>query len=194
MMNKKNKTKNIRDKKACISTKQGFTLIEVLIAMFIFVLIMTMVSASFSGFLKNYASSKKNHKSTETAQLVMNLMTKTIRTSSNVVINAGGAEIDLYDNFSKKCVVYAYDGAGKKMIYGSADPAIIDDPNSCNFAGIVASGLDSVLTSGSITRFSSFKITSPDAERVTILFEIQEPGQKETTSIESTVSIRNKSN
>jgi prepilin-type N-terminal cleavage/methylation domain-containing protein len=180
---KKQKTKN--------NFQAGFTLVEVMVAMFIFVLIMTMVSSSFGGFLKKYAGSKRAQKATETAQFVMTTMAKTLRTSSNVSIvsDAIKTEIRLFDNSNQTCVVYRYNKAAKQMKYGSA-PA--SDPTSCGSATIT---VDSDLNSpGTITGFSATGTdldSVSDSGKITISFKIQEDAADTATSIQSTVSVRN---
>lgn len=105
-MKKKNKTK-----KDCLPRKQGFSLIETLIAVFIFSLVMTMLIQIFVGFLKNYTKSRTTQRDIENVQYAMNLMAKTIRTSD--VPNFSGQMTSFmvfdYSQTAGNCIRYTYD-------------------------------------------------------------------------------------
>lgn len=91
-----------------IAVKSGFSLIEMLISIFVFSFAMTMVIGSFSGFLKTYANAKKAQRSSESAQYAINLMAKTIRSSTISQLVSGDNKILIFDNLSSRCVAYKY--------------------------------------------------------------------------------------
>lgn len=165
------------------TNKRGFTLVEVLVAMFVFVLMATMLAASFGSFLKTYFNAKKLQKSTETAQYVMNLIAKTARTSMDINATVPG-EIKMYDNSTGNCIYYKYVASSKKMLYGANQPATPGDRGTCAFPAPT-----SELTSDSIV---AFKALHDDINgKLSLLCKVQETGQPNAISIESTVSIRN---
>lgn len=93
--------------------KSGFTLIESMIAIFIFSLAAAMLSGAFSGFFKTYVDAKKTQRNTESSQFAMNVMAKTIRgsiVSTNFVDNSSVDNILVFDNSRSTCVVYKYIG------------------------------------------------------------------------------------
>ncbi|MFA5777503.1 MAG: prepilin-type N-terminal cleavage/methylation domain-containing protein [Parcubacteria group bacterium] len=104
--------------------KKGFSLLEVMTAMFIFVLVMMAVSISFSSLFGGYSSAKSIQKDLESAQYSMNLMAKSLRTSSIVDPNSPGnvSRIIFYNYSEKKCVSYRFNEGKLQM-------AEVDDPN-----------------------------------------------------------------
>ena len=90
-------------------TKKGFTLLETLIAVFIFALAMVMISGAFANLLKNYAQAKKTQKNIENAEYAINLMAKTLRTSRLVVTNNFfPLRVFDYSQTSNNCIEYNY--------------------------------------------------------------------------------------
>jgi prepilin-type N-terminal cleavage/methylation domain-containing protein len=66
------------------NSKKGFTLIEVIVAMSIFAMMIVSFSVAFSGSFFAYRNSRAIEKNLEEAQNEMNLMAKTMRTSTIV--------------------------------------------------------------------------------------------------------------
>ncbi|EKE19312.1 MAG: hypothetical protein ACD_9C00051G0002 [uncultured bacterium] len=125
-----NKKKNI-----FLKNKSGFSLVEALVAVFIFALTITMLTSSFSNFLKTFANAKKIQKSTESAQYAMNLMAKTIRSSMiDPIFVSGGNQIKLFDYSSSKCVIYKYETGTLKIATAGDNGASIVDISNCNLA------------------------------------------------------------
>jgi len=89
----------------------GFTLVETMLAVFIFTLSMALLSSIFASFMKNYSVVKKNQKNLENAQYALNLMQKTIRTSvlantgaqGKIDFDAEGKMLKMYDESQSKC-------------------------------------------------------------------------------------------
>lgn len=90
--------------------KKGFTLIEVLVAMFIFTLIMLAVIISFSNLFRSYRDSKDIQEDLDNAQYAMNLVMKSLRTSSIMEDGDSGSgdSILIYDYSQKKCISYSF--------------------------------------------------------------------------------------
>jgi prepilin-type N-terminal cleavage/methylation domain-containing protein len=101
-----------KNRKKTSTDKQGFTLIELLLAVFIFSLVMITAVFLFVRFVTFQKRATGIQQNMENARYAMELMAKTIRTSS-VVSCAGAAtcpptaeSIELYDYSQNKCVRY----------------------------------------------------------------------------------------
>jgi prepilin-type N-terminal cleavage/methylation domain-containing protein len=92
--------------------KSGFSLVETLIAVALFSFVATMIGGSFASFLRNYIDLKKSQREMESAQYAMNLITKTIRTSTIAAGNVDGQVIKMLDHSSGQCVIFKYAGSG----------------------------------------------------------------------------------
>jgi prepilin-type N-terminal cleavage/methylation domain-containing protein len=119
----------------------GFTLVEVIVAMFIFVLVMSSSTVVFAKIFKSYGDAKDIQDSVEDAQYAMNLMAKTFRTSSVVASNPG--IIIFFDHSQDKCMAYLFDDDNLNKFISS------DDFDNCEIASF--SGAGTVMTSGTVT-------------------------------------------
>ena len=119
--------KNQKMKKNQIAIRKGFTLIETFISVAIFALAATMFLGSFSSFLKNSVAAKKAQRNAESAQYAMNLMAKTIRTSTlnPAFSNTSAIQLKMYDNSQGSCVFYIY-GSGVLALRTAAGNNIAD--------------------------------------------------------------------
>jgi prepilin-type N-terminal cleavage/methylation domain-containing protein len=182
-----------------IKNKRGFSLLEVLAAMFIFVLIMMAVSMSFSSLFGGYSSAKSIQKDLENAQYSMNLMAKSLRTSS--VINSCASspcnitDITVY-NYSKlsgKCERYVFTGG--KIRHGYATNAEIDSDKTKCLSTTVANGLLTDLTSNNISNAVFSVVPSNDTAgsevlgKVTISMKIS-GARNDVAKIQTSVSLR----
>lgn len=181
-------------------TKQGFSLVEVIISVFIFSLAMVLLTGSFASFFKNYANQKKLQKNFENAQYVTNLMAKTIRTSH--ILNSSGTfslrnnNLNIYDYSQGKCISYrlAERSLGHYALQGiERDPATAGDPNSCSFPN----GEFSDLTSGIINNvyvvvYPTNATTDPiELGKVTMSVFVESEGQNfAEMPIQVSVSLR----
>lgn len=183
-------------RKNSILKRRGFSLIETLIAIFIFSFAIAMLSGSFSSFLKNYATEKREQRALEDAQYVLNLMEKTIRTS--IVSTTGGSAslsfqgadgnmIKLFDNSQSKCLAYLYEDKKMKLLTKTGSDTNI---NSCgNFstgytsADLTGDNIESVKVSGWVS-------TVGKPGRVSISLAVREVGQTSPINIGMTVSLR----
>lgn len=139
-MNKKSKS----NQKKSFVFRKGMSFVEAILSIFIFSLIMLAVTTIFTGSFKGYKKSEKMAKNIENAQYAMNLMAKTLRTSSILDCSptACGAspveatEIRFFDHSQPLCGKYVF-ANGKVMAYRS--DATITDSASCvtttNFTG-----------------------------------------------------------
>ncbi|MBU2028496.1 prepilin-type N-terminal cleavage/methylation domain-containing protein [Patescibacteria group bacterium] len=93
--------------------QKGFTFIELMIAVFIFALMMITITEIFSSSISGYQKAKITQKNLEDAQFIMNQMAKTLRTSS--VISNSTSSIKVYDYSTGKCYNYKFEGNTVKV-------------------------------------------------------------------------------
>ncbi|KKR20860.1 MAG: hypothetical protein UT50_C0015G0013 [Candidatus Moranbacteria bacterium GW2011_GWA2_39_41] len=108
---------------------KGFSLVEVLMATFVFAVIMVGVAGTFSSSMFGYRNAKNVQKDLEQAQFAMNLMAKTIRTSS-VSNFSSNNDLKSYDYSQGKCIEYEFDNTNKILKYGTSGAVSLDD---CSF-------------------------------------------------------------
>ncbi|MFZ2187610.1 MAG: prepilin-type N-terminal cleavage/methylation domain-containing protein [Candidatus Moraniibacteriota bacterium] len=168
---------------------QGFTLIETVVAMFIFVLVMAAVSSVFTQTFSGYRNEKIVQGDLEAAQFSLNTMAKELRTAS--VVKFGVDYIQFYDHSqaSVKCFRYRIDGASLEV--ARADVADVGACNSASFAGytIVASGI----VGGKFAVIKSSDSAPQKIGRVTVALRIQ-TGTVTPANIQTTVSLRDYGN
>ncbi len=99
--------------------QRGFTFIEIIIAVFIFALMMLAVSGIFSGSIGGYRTARITQKNLEDAQFIMNQMAKILRTSS-VQENPSASSLIVYDYSQSKCFKYAIQSGNISV--GSKNP------------------------------------------------------------------------
>lgn len=193
-MIQKNK-KSIVNGQLSIVNKNGFSLMELMVSMFVFSVIMAAVVGVFAQSASSFRRAKDIQRNLEDAQYAMNLMAKTIRTSS--VEYDYTENLDIYDYSQSKCIRYSHSDETKKIKYGEISA---DDPDSC-------SDLDSITLSDLISGYVnsvSFDVTpsevptAPDpgiVGKVTISMEVCatadcEAMEKDKVRIQTTVSLR----
>lgn len=177
--------------------KKGFTFVEVIVATSIFVVIMMAVTTVFSSALKSYKSGKAIQKDLEGAQQAMNIIAKTLRTSS---VESSCSPVpctlnsfNIYDYSQDKCLVYQFDSSSNTLKSGSASPGTSGVKSTCVFSGITLSDM----TTGTVT--GNFYVT-PSSEtlagKVTIAAKVCPAtgctgNPRDEAKIQSTVSLRN---
>lgn len=185
-MKNKNQFEKIKTNKA---TRKGFTLLEAMVAICVFSLVSVMVSGAFVSFLKAYKTERSLQKNTESTQYVLNLMAKTLRTSTIYDINAGGLkQIRAFDNSSRNCLIYQYDVAAKKMKYNATSAA---DVGACNWPVMAAALIDLSSNDNGVIENAFFVGTSsatPLFGKVTMTFFVK--GNSANFPIQTSVSLR----
>lgn len=117
--------------KIMINKKQkAFSLVEVVVASFVFAVVMVGVAGAFSSSFFSYKNGKKIQQDLEQAQFVMSLMAKMIRTSSVIAPASAGNVTDLkvYDYSQGKCMEYKFNSATNELEMGSATPTDSNNP------------------------------------------------------------------
>jgi len=199
MFKKIKKSKNIKTKKAMPIGRQGFTLIEVIVAVFIFALAASAASGIFVKMIQSYRYTKVVQRDLESAQYAMNLITKTLRTSSIVNCSSGfpncpgtSAWIRVYDYSRDECRMYSFnDNRLEERI--PDPPIVITDPSDCSGGIYGGPALSKSLTTGNVS--GSFDATvSSDVSgsevmgKATISMTVKS-GNRDT-NIQSSVSLR----
>jgi len=189
---------------------KGFSLIEILIAVFIFSLIMTATTQVFTGLIKGYFKTKKVQRDLENAQFASSLLTKSLRTSVLIKCDgaascAGGshASLQVYDYSQKKCIIYQISGNNLKI--GSEDYSVghdTDPAGDCAAKTFIASEMFSMASdiSSDSGKFYvvPYSASAPkEVGKVTLALKIC-PGAvcgggstSDEADIQSTVSLRN---
>ena len=178
-------------------TKNGFSLLEVIIAMFIFIIVATTVSAVFGKIILAYRSTHTTQKNLENLQYAMNQMAKILR--GGAIMASAQDKIRVYDYAQKKCIEYAFaTSPSNSLTYADVTylPASIDSDNILlcrNYASFPSLATD--MASGNIT--GKFAITpyvaGTQAGKITISMKVCSGAICAGPAyIQTTVSLRNK--
>ncbi len=175
MLPRKNKEKENR---------KAFTLIEIIVAMFIFVLIIAGSSVVFAKLFQAYARTKELQQGIDNAQYAINLMSKVFRTSSVVAVGTGDESITVFNYSQNRCLRYEF---ANNILWESESPATSKD--TCAGSSF---GAPQALTTGQVSgRFIAIPSQgAPNAVvgRVTIIMAITT--NNSIVNLESSVSLR----
>lgn len=182
--------------------KKGFSFLEVIVAVFIFSLIMTVVAGTFANFTASYRNTRAIQKDLENAQYAINLIAKVIRTSNVIKCDGGSCStanytsISIFDNSQDKCIVYRINN--HELQASSASPGTSGDGNTCAFSESY-----SAITTGYIETGKFYVVPSAAGSvsgRITISFSICQPDSSSASCstslddkarIQTSVSLRN---
>lgn len=179
--------KNVRAKNKYL----GFSLVEMIIAIFVFSVIMTTVTATFVSVINTRKKVKAVQQDVEDARFAMELMAKTLRTSHVVspTLPSTVSDIKVFDYSQSKCIEYRL--AGNKLQSGEATAV---DEVACATA---TPGPFSDMTSGYLNNLSLDVIPSSGTTRgkVTIAMKICynltcSGANSDAVNIQTTVSLR----
>lgn len=178
--------------------KQGFTLLELLISVFIFSLVMIAVVSLFVRFVTFQKRSRGIQQNMEDTRYAMELMAKTLRTSSVVscnnftraICNARESSIEIYDYSQNKCIRFYSQNNRIRMGSTATDRA------NCNSGATMAS-TDLV---DNFVRNLDFRATKTDTAssqvgKVTISVKVCSTtsctgAENDQANLETTVSLR----
>lgn len=161
----------------------GFTLIETLVSMFIFVLVVASVSQIFTRAFSGYRYEKSTQESLESAQFAMNTMAKELRTSS-IVAFVSTTDIKFIDYSQGKCFEYQITAGTLTMAYRDGVTKVADCGGSYGDSTIVASGI----VGG---RFSVVSSNATQVGRVTISLQVGgATASAQKSNIQTSVSLR----
>lgn len=102
------KFKNQKDKK-------GFSFLEMIIAMAIFSLAIAAAVAAFASVVNTQKKTREIQRNVESAGTSIELMSKTIRMSSQTATYHAGKEIRLYNNSQAKCISYRFNAGNGNL-------------------------------------------------------------------------------
>jgi prepilin-type N-terminal cleavage/methylation domain-containing protein len=177
------RTEKRQTKRACPPKKRGFTLLEVIVALFVFSLAMVAVSGIFASFMRANKAVKTTQKGLEDAQQAINIMTKVIRTSSVVTSSASTLRIFEYSaDGDPACRQYVF--SGTRITYAT-DSGGTPAPDIATCVGAPMSTPVNVVESQISGAFIVTPSASGSAGKVTMLMTVTGEG-----SIQSTVSLR----
>jgi len=166
--------------------KGGFSLIEVLVSTLIFTAVMVSVVGIYSKLMLSYQNIRSIQRNTEEAGFAMNLMAKSIRTSS--VLSYVASNLDTYDYSQQKCIRYHYSGTKLQVATG-----VGSDVASC---GSWSSYSDLTAADISNAYFSATPTSAGVVGRVTIALVVCAKANCAAsnagkTTLQTTVSLRN---
>ena len=179
---------------------RGFTLVEIMMSLFIFLMIMTAASNIFVEAFQGYRNTRAVQRDLENAQFLLTSLAKELRTSSIVSPGTIGdvQSVKFYDHSQKLCTEYRLNsGSGEvqKASVAIATPIPPTRPTDI----CAATPLGSFLTVSTGTVSGHFVVTpsrgepeSPTPKRlgqVTITLQVNE-GATHFARIQSTVSLR----
>ena len=161
-----------------------------IVAIFIFSLIMVAVIGTFVSVVDLRKKAKRIQQNTENAHFVMEQMAKTLRTSS-ILETPTETNIKSFDYSQNQCIEYLFEENNIKTKLGLLNGTETDPPN-CNFE----SGSYTNMTSSAIggASFIASKSSSSAMGRVTIALKVCYDGANCTgvdkVNIQTTVSLR----
>lgn len=181
--------------------KKGFTLIEMLISVFIFLMIMLVVVVVFAQHAKLYTYAKTLQRNIENAQFAINYVAKTLRTGS-IMQTSDTQNLYMYDPSQSRCFRFRFiDGTFET----TSGPAL--NSNECGSNSFyLGSGIEGPfsLTTGDVDGHFAFVMTERDDQltqnineteigRVMINIEVADQHQSDYESIyiQTAVSLRN---
>lgn len=173
---------------------KGFTLIEVLVSLFIFAIIMIATSQIFASAFQGYRYTRTVQKDAENAQFALNILAKELRTSTVVSPTAGpfpqrSTSVQFYDHSQQTCFLYRILGGALEMASRTAVP----DVASCASASLVT--FRTISTGTVIGNFlvTPSSIAPARVGRVTISLDVNE-GSTHRVRIQTSVSLRDYGN
>lgn len=180
-MKQKNQTKKNKFKK-------GSTLVESLVAVFVFALASVMIAGSFASFYKNYQNTRNVQRGAESAQYALNQMAKTLKTSKVTTTAVFPLRAYDYSRSTGNCI--GYDFSDNKIVMDSSSPITAGDPTTCSF-GNAANFSDLTLNDVSAAFVDATASTPAIRGKVTISLMIKEAGSTSApVPVQMTVSLR----
>lgn len=145
-----------------IKNKKGISLAEVIIAIFIFSLMMTTFSMIFYHIFLSYKNAQAIQRNLEDAQYAVGLIAKSMRASKIVACDDSSELSDCIDSLSKSVVVYDYSQLSNRCIKyqfddteGSimvkADASADSDEVLCDSSTLTGDANMQKITSGNVT-------------------------------------------
>ena len=172
--------------------KKGFSLPEVIVAMFIFVLMMLVVTSVFATMVKTRKNARDMQQRVENVRYAMELMAKNIRMSSVDNLSSGSAdnEIYIYNYSQEKCMHFEFNTPSVYMSEVSGQRNVLTDCSSASYGDATELALKNITDTQFVYYAPKDSSGNPIADsslgRVTMAMRTS-TGE----SIQTTVSLRN---
>lgn len=177
---------------------RGFTLIEAVVSLFVFLIIMLALSDTFTQSFAGYRNARAVQKDVENAQFALNLMAKELRTST--VVSFTASSVKFYDHSQGRCFEYNINTTDKTLETRSRPPtsnfappdADVKKVNDCklNPISVVYTTLSTGVSDGKFVVVPSDKDSNPKkVGKVTTSLQISE-GPKHKANVQTTSSLR----
>lgn len=171
---------------------RGFTLIEVMVSLFVFLLIMVALSQIFAQAFSGYKNTKAVQRDVENAQYSLNILAKELRTST--IVSSSQTRVKFYDYSQFMC--FEYEIAGNQLTVTKRAVATPTNDPITDCSGGTWSAVTPIAkpeTAGG-TLTGKFIVTPSSASpqsvgKVTISLVISE-GPTHTARIQTTSSLR----
>jgi len=178
-----------------VSASNGFSLLEVVLAVFIFSLIAVGITTYFANITLANQNTKRLQQNLEDTRFAMNRIAKVLRTS--VVINPNVQTIRVYDYSQSSCIEYAFSSGGMNERIAALPVGTVNEKVWCATGNPSFSAWSALVSASGNAVFEgrffvvSSEDTSPNerAGRVVMNARIQR-GNNEST-MQTTVSLRN---
>lgn len=165
--------------------RAGFTLIEVIVATFIFVLVIAGVSQIFVQAFSGYRNGKIAQANLEAAQFAMNTIAKELRTSS--IAKSGAKFVQFFDYSQTTCFRYQVNVASN-ILEVASDNKITSLADCVSKDFTLYSPVASGIVAGSFYVIPSSE-TDPKVGRVTLSLQVG-TAVAHPADIQTTVSLR----
>ncbi len=168
----------------------GFTLTEVLVSLFLFVILIAAIAQIFTSAFTGYRYTKTVQRDLEAAQFAMNTIAKELRTGSIVSSSGSRSSVQFYDHSQGVCFEYRVSGGNLEVARSNATG--VNDCSSLNLSSFttVAGGI----VSGGFFVTPSDGTSSPKrVGRITISLEIGE-GDTHRARVQTSASLRDYGN
>ncbi|MBP9727791.1 MAG: prepilin-type N-terminal cleavage/methylation domain-containing protein [Candidatus Moranbacteria bacterium] len=167
---------------------KAFTLIEMLVSLFIFTLMMVSVTEIFTKAFVGSRSARDIGRDVENVQYALNTLTKQLRTSS-VVSQDGNSQssVKFYDYSQGKCFQYQVFGQALQVA-----SSVVADRSACqnqNFAIFETVSTGTVTGSFAVTKSSAYDGPADHVGRVTITLVVSEDATH-VSRLQTTASLR----
>ena len=171
------------------SKYQGFTLIETVVSMFIFVLVIAATAQIFTQSFSGYRYEKSVQNDLESAQFAINTMAKELRTAS--IKNTTATSVEFIDYSQSKCFIYAITGTTPKTLTVQVDDSAKDlsECGSYNSATTVVKEI----AAGKFSVTESRSSGPQQIGKVTVSLQIG-TGATHQANIQTSVSLRDYGN
>lgn len=173
---------------------KGFTLIEVVVAVFAFLVIMMAVSQVFVQAFRGYSSAKIVQRDLEAAQFAINTLAKELRTSS--IVSSTSSSVQFYDHSQGICFRYLiHNPSSALQVSKEQEPVNLSESarqERCanSFSPSATATIANGIVSGAFSVVPSDGTSSPKVVgKVTVSLTIGE-GALHRARIQSTAALR----